>query len=366
MKKQIVSAYFPYTNPGNKYVANVQECISAAGVKIVNLRRYMFPLKSFFAAKIYNFNWIEDRIVDNANSSFKQWLKYIRMCVTFDLIKLKGGKIIWTMHNKLPHVQNGRKYKIKLMKKIARRASVVVIHCADSVAPLKSLYPKIDDKKIRLIMHPSYVNNYPSDNADIRGRLGIKKEEKIFLFIGAVLKYKNIETLITAFNSVEHNGIKLVIAGHPESEEYAKYLSGLAGDKGDIIFDGRFIPDDEMASYLSAADIAVLPYDIENVLNSGSLYMCFSYGTTAVCPTIGTVNQLKDKSFVYSYSYTSSVDHTQMLTKALERVISDIKKDDNILSEYGKKAYEYMLSEHSSAAITAEYAKLYNELAGIR
>lgn len=364
MKKQIISAYFPFTNDVNKYTENVENCIREAGIKIVNLRRYMFPLKDFFACKIYNFNWIEDRLVDNAQSGFKQWLKYVRMCITFDLIKLKGGKIIWTMHNKLPHGKANRKYKVKLMKKIARRASVVVIHCADSVKPLKELYPHIKDDKIRFINHPSYIGSYPAANADIRGRLSISEEDKVFLFVGSVRRYKNIETLITAFKGTEHNGIKLVIAGKPESDEYAASLLFLAGEDKDIIFESRFIPDEEISGYLSAADISVLPYDIENVLNSGSVYMSFSYKTTVICPAIGTINQLKDKSFVYAYSYSCDAEHAEKLKAALEKAISDIRKNPDVLAECGQRAYEYMLKEHSSKSIAEAYGALYGELAG--
>lgn len=366
MNKQIISAYFPYDNPWNKYTSNAQKCIRGAGIEIVNLRRYTFPLKDFFACKIYNFNWIENTITDNAASGFKQWVKYIRMCLVFDLIKLKGGKIIWTMHNKLPHYKADRKYKVKLMKKIARRASAVVILCADSVGPLKELYPHIKEEKIHLINHPSYIGSYTPSGNDIKKRLGIKEDEKIFLFMGAARRYKNIETLITAFKSVPHSGIKLVIAAETDSKEYAEELHSLAGDSSDIIFDDRFIPDGELADYLSAADITVLPYDIENVLNSGSVYMSFSYKTTVVCPTIGTINQLKDKSFVYAYSYTDGADHLTKLKAALERVVSDIRKNPDVLAEYGRKAYEYMLTEHSDEGISKAYGELYARLAGVK
>lgn len=365
MKKQIVSAYFPYSNEGNRYTANVQECIRSAGIKIVNLRRYMFPLKDFFACKIFNFNWIEDRIVDNAPSAFKQRIKYIRMCLTFTLIKLKGGKIIWTMHNKLPHSIKNRKYKVKLMRKIARRASVVVIHCKDSMEPLKALCPKIKEEKVRLINHPSYIGSYTPSGRNVKENLGIPQESKVFLFMGAVSKYKNIELLISAFKELSLKGIKLVIAGRAE-EGYAAALSALAGDCPDIIFDNRFIPDDEVADYYAAADIVVLPYDIENSLNSGSVYMSFSLKTTVVCPQIGTINQLKDSSFVYGYSYSDSSEHGERLKEALQRVAEDLKRDENILKEYGQRAYEYMLKEHSSESISADYGRLYAELAGGR
>lgn len=365
MKKQIVSAYFPYDNPGNKYTSNAQKCIRGAGIKIINLRRYIFPLKDFFACKIFNFNWVEDRIADNANGGFKQWLKYVRMCLTFDLIKIKGGKIIWTMHNKLPHYSDKRKYKVKLMRKISRRASAVVIHCSDSIEPLKALYPAIKDEKIRLIPHPSYIGSYVPSGTDIKKRLGIKEDEKIFLFMGAARRYKNIETLISAFNDISHEGIKLVIAAETDSKEYADELHSLAAGNEDVIFDDRFIPDGELADYILAADISVLPYNKETTLNSGSVYMSFSYKTTVVCPAIGTINDLKDKSFIYTYDCAEG-EQLDALKKTLKKVVSDLKQNGNILAEYGKKAYEYMLKEHSDEDISKAYGELYARLAGVK
>lgn len=361
MKKQILSAYFPYDNPGNKYTSNTQKCIRNAGINIVNLKRYMFPLKDFFACKIFNFNWIEDRIADNANGNFRRWLKYVRMCLTFDLIKIKGGKIVWTMHNKLPHSSDKRKYKVKLMRKIARRASAVVIHCPDSVEPLKALYPKIKEEKICLIPHPSYIGSYTPSGVDIKKRLGIKEEEKIFLFMGAARRYKNIETLIIAFKDIPHDKIKLVIAAETDTKEYADELHALAGGSPDIIFDDRFIPDGELADYILTADITVLPYNKETTLNSGSVYMSFSYKTTVVCPAIGTINGLKDKSFVYSYDYAEG-KQLDALEETLKKVVSDLKENGNILAEYGQKAYEYMLKEHADDDVSKAYGDLYARL----
>jgi len=366
MSKEIISAYFPYRNEGNRYTANIQRCIRAAGVKIIELQRYTFPLKDFFACKIFNFNWIEDRITDNASTPFRQWLKYIRMCLVFDFIKIKGGKIIWTMHNKMPHSAKNRKYKVKLMRKIARRASAVVIHCEDSIQPLRALYKNINLNKVYLINHPSYIGSYAPSGADLRARLNIPADRVVLMFIGAARRYKNIEALIIAFKKANVSGMTLLVAGETEDKAFASELRELAEDSPDIVFDDRFIPDGEMADYFAAADIAVLPYNIETSLNSGSVYMSFSMRTTVICPQIGSINQLKDKSFIYSYSYKNDDEHIAALKGEIERVAADIKADPSALKKRGEQAYSYVSTEHSDERITADYAKLYKKLAGVK
>lgn len=366
MKDKIISAYFPYDNPWNKYTLNAQRCIRGAGVKIVELRKYMFPLKDFFSCKIFNFNWIEDRIADNAPSAFKQRLKYIRMCFIFAAIKLTGKKIIWTMHNKLPHSAKNRKYKVKLMRKIARCSSAVVIHCQDSMTPLRALYKNINPNKVYLINHPSYIGNYTPSGADIRARLNIPADRVVLMFIGSARRYKNIEALIVAFRRAGVSGMTLFIAGETEDEAFASSLRKLADGSKDIVFDDRFIPDDEIADYYAAADIAVLPYNIETSLNSGAAYMSFSLKKTVICPEIGTIKQLKDKSFVYSYSYNTDDEHVTALTDVIKRVAGDVKKDSSALEKLGQKAYDYVADEHSDERITEDYRKLYYKLAGVK
>lgn len=366
MKDKIISAYFPYRNEGNRYTANVQRCIRAAGVEIIELKRYTFPLKDFFACKIFNFNWIEDRIADNANTPFKQWLKYIRMCLVFDFIKITGKKIIWTMHNKMPHSSLNRRYKVKLMRKIARRSSAVVIHCGDSIIPLRALYKNINPDKVYLINHPSYIGNYTPSGADLRARLNIPADSTVLMFIGAARRYKNIEALIIAFKRANVSGMTLFIAGETNDKSFAESLKKLAEGSPDIVFDDRFIPDGEIADYYAAADIAVLPYNIETSLNSGAAYMSFSLKKTVICPEIGTINQLKDKSFVYSYSYKTDEEHISALTDAIKRVAEDVKRDLDALKKLGQRAYNYVSVEHSDEKITEDYRKLYSKLAGVK
>lgn len=364
MDKKITTAYFPTYNYTNQYTQDVQKIIKSAGINIVPLKKYIFPLKDFFACKIFNFNWIEDCLDINTENKLKLKLKYLRMCLLFDIMKSLNKKIVWTMHNKRPHDDGKCGYKMKLMKKLVKCSSAIVVHCEDSIPALKTIDKNVNLNKVYVINHPNYISDYLDEKFfDLKQEFNIQDDECIFMFIGQVRKYKNIEILINAFRDLSLPKAKLIIAGKCD-ETYKKGLEAIIGDDKRIILNGEFIPDEKIASYYRTADIVVLPYNQKSSLNSGSAYMSFSLKTTVICPEIGTINHLKDKSFVYSYSYSNDDEHCEKLKETINAAYSDYENNNEIFKEKGERAYKYMLQEHSDDSIKAEYKKLYYKLLG--
>lgn len=362
--KKIISFYFPLHNPTNQYTQNVQNIIKNEGIEVIPLRLYIYPLKDFFRCKIFNFNWIENCMEQNTETEIKAKLKYLRMVIFFASLKILRKKIVWTLHNKISHDSVHIEYKNKLMRNLAKRADAVVVHCSESIPVLRNLNPKISLKKVHLINHPNYISNYQTkEHKDYREKLGISKDDVVFMFIGQIKRYKNIEVLIEAFSSLNLQDAKLLIAGRGAGD-YLEEIKKLIAENENIVLYPEFIEDDEMKGFYGASDIVVLPYDIEGSLNSGSVYMSFSLHRTVICSEIGTMKQLKDKTFSYSYSYESKDEHVKNLAACMQKAYSDNQINVNALREKGEQAFAYVSSEHSDKSIGKEYKKLYYRLAG--
>ena len=75
--------------------------------------------------------------------------------------------------------------------------------------------------------------------------------------------------------------MELLLAGKP-APELAAELERIERSGVAVTAELRFIEDSEVASWFSAADVAVLPY--RKVLNSGSMMLAASYGLPVILP----------------------------------------------------------------------------------
>lgn len=102
------------------------------------------------------------------------------------------------------------------------------------------------------------VARLESDAAELRNKLGFKREV-IFLFVGRLVKRKNVDLIIEAARQFKNEQIVVVIAG---SGDEAESLKALVGNHRQVIFAGN-IPPSELPLYYAVADVLVLPAERE-------------------------------------------------------------------------------------------------------
>lgn len=94
--------------------------------------------------------------------------------------------------------------------------------------------------------------------AKLRVRLGLN-DKVVFLFVGRLVKRKNVDLIIRAAQQIADNKIAVVIAG---SGEELEPLKTLAADYPGVIFTGNVAPQ-ELPLYYAMADALILPADQE-------------------------------------------------------------------------------------------------------
>ena len=315
-------------------------------------------IKDILSADIYHLNWYEN--ISSSNSKAKSKLMIIKKKVCIYVLKVLRKKIIWTVHNSVPHDLDDSKSIIGLMKFISRKADKIHIMCTDTLNN-KYFNLKKYEKKIVLIPLGDYINNYGYSNVDIKDRYGIKKDEKIILFSGLVRKYKNIELLVEAFekSGIEKSKFILLICGLCQNVSYKEELQKNIETRN-VKFDFEFIKDDEMGDYLQQSDILVSPYNKESSLNSATLIMAMSYSKSFICPLIGTVKEIKDyNKMLYVYDYSDKREHLINLIKQFQKIEQDVKENEKILQEKGKLAYEYIQNNQTWEGNKQSWLKLY-------
>ena len=337
---------YPANNHENQYINIQEKAIKRAGVDVT------YSLKELFSTDFLLLNWFETL---GGNPK----LDYIKKCIKIFLFILLQKKIFWVVHNKQPHAKYSNdpsiELSVKLMKKLLKISSRIIILCDETLEVLKNLCEddSLYSQKIYKIPHPNYIGVYPQSE-EVNNTGGLQ-----FLYVGQVNKYKNVGLLIDVFNELQQENIFLTVVGNCKDRDYADALKSAIKNKN-ISCNFRFIPDEELVSYIDRSDILVLPYSLESSLNSGTIFLAFSCKRTVVSPLIGTLKEYgEDKSFFYSYEYNSPQEHRERLLAAIRQVMLDYARDSEALKQKGLVAYSLVSEQNSLEQIAERYWKLF-------
>jgi len=134
------------------------------------------------------------------------------------------------------------------------------------------------------------LNKY--DKASAKEFLKIKTE-KVVMFFGLIRRYKGLDKLIQAFNTIKetHGDVTLLIVGECyEDIEYYEDLIDKEGIREDTILVNQFINNEDVEPYYKAADMVCLPYN--SASQSGILMMAYGFQIPVVVNNVGGLPEL--------------------------------------------------------------------------
>lgn len=337
--------YIPVNSDNVMYCKLIKKAIYELNYEIIKCGQFA----SLFKADIVHFNWYESFHTDN---KFKLFIRYLKKKTYLNLLKLLNKKIVFTLHNKMPHDFNN-KYQIKIMKWLIKKSDKIIIHCKYSYDVLKQYNYKFDYNKIVYIPLPNFIDVYENK----KEYNFINNNDMVLLFMGLVRPYKNVETIIEAANELKDKNIKFLICGKCSSEEYKNKLQELI-KSDNVITDFRFIEDEEVFSLISKCDLMVLPYSSISSLNSSAAILSFSEGKSVISTNVGTVIDLADQNLVYSYEYSDDNEiHKNRLVNKILEAYDDYNK--GLLEKKGNLLKDKMKKENSSQVIKELLKQVY-------
>jgi len=322
-----------YWGGKNQYTQLMKNALTAIGVKSLPI---WFGLQADFAW----LHWFENK------AGKKTAYRFLDKC------EKKGIKIIWNVHNKIPHKTENQNSAKSFMKHLAEISNKIVIHSTPTTEVIEELCESNESilKKIVYVPHPNYIGvygfqktNYNLDNNRLK-----------LCFFGAVKKYKNVELLISAVTELGFDDVELSIYGRCRPREYAKSLRLLAEKNSNIKMHFRFVRDNDVPEILAACHLLVLPYNLDSSLNSGATILAFSYGRTVLSPLTGTLEDIKDKSLFFAYSYNNPDEHKEELKKQIAAIRDKYKENYNELLKLGEKCKDYVAEHNSSEQVSKQ------------
>lgn len=198
---------------------------------------------------------------------------------------LQRVPLIYLCHNVLPH--EVRWWDPWLARTVLRWGTRFIVQSAEEKERLLDLIP---GAHVDIVPHPVYdmFADQRLPQAEARARLGLPLDVPILLFFGIVREYKGLRDLLEALPEVRKRlgRVVLVVAGEfwEEKQPYLEMIDRLGiGDS--VVIEDRYIPNEEVPLYFSAADLLVAPY--RRVTGSGVVQMAKGFGLPAIMSSEG-------------------------------------------------------------------------------
>jgi len=292
-------------------------------------------------------------------------LQYLDRTLLMLYYKMLGKRVVFTAHNVNAGRRDSRnsllnRWSLKTQYRLADR---LFVHTDKMKAELIEEFG-LHSSKVTVI--PFGINNAVPDTAltcgDARQRLGLRNDEKVILFFGAIKEYKGLEFLVTAFRqlSARSGRFRLIVAGEPK-KGHERYFAEIqrairidtTQDKYLLKLD--FIPDQDVEVYFKAADLAVLPYT--SIFQSGILFMAYSFGIPVVATDVGSFR----KDIVEGETgFLCQPSDAEDLARTIERYFeSDLFRD---LAIGRRRIREFARSRNSWDVVGQVTRQVYQEL----
>lgn len=243
--------------------------------------------------KVFHMHWPSHNILKAKNTA-EAWERFICFYAIIKLMKIRGKKIFWTVHNLQNHEGNFPRLQRYIENVLYSNVDGFITMNKQGLELIKRRVKDPKKQRVAYIPHPHYKTYYLNNisQKEAREKIGVSNYDFIFLFIGQIRQYKNVPALIKAFKELNTKNTALVIAGSVYKDMSASALKELIGDAGNIKLYDYLIEDNDMQVFLNAADLVVNPY--MGVFNSGSVLLNLSFNKPTLAPELYALTELKD------------------------------------------------------------------------
>ncbi len=254
-----------------------------------------------------------------------------------DLLRDLKKPVVSTFHTVLPEPDEQRK---RAMMEVAELSDAIVVMSAKCIDFLEEYYD-VPRQKVHVIHH-GVPEPPPGTREEHKARWGLSGRTVLLTF-GLLHPGKGIEYMVEAMPAIVERfpDVVYVVLGatHPpvkkrEGEKYRYELKRRARELGvedNIVFYDRFVPLEELTSFLATCDIYVTPYLDMNQVVSGTLAYAMGLGRPVVSTPYYYAQELlgDDRGIMVPMRDSGS----------LASAVLDLLGDPAKLEEMGNKAY---------------------------
>ena len=256
-----------------------------------------------------------------------------------DLLTALRVPAIATLHTVLKAPSGSQR---AIIRKVSRKCARLVVMSKIAAGLLETSYG-VDPSRVELVPH-GIPEMAPRDPEQLKALFGIAGRRMLLTF-GLLGPSKGIETAIRALPAVlaEFPDVVYFVVGatHPmivrhHGEAYRTSLEREAerlGVRNHVVFRDQFVSDQELASYLQAADVYVSPYLNEAQVTSGALSYAMGAGAAVVSTPYWHAQELLSDGHGYLFPFG---DHD-----ALGATLLSLLSSPNETEHVRRSAFEF-------------------------
>ena len=164
--------------------------------------------------------------------------------------------------------------------------------------------------------HPMFENfGQAVDRDEACRKIGIDPSVNYTLFFGLIRDYKGLDLLLQAWAAWRPKGRKLLVAGefYTSREKYLSLIKELHL-QDEVVLHDRFIADDDVRYYFSAADCLTLPY--RTATQSGVTQIAYNFSLPMIVTRVGGLPEIVPDGKVGLICEPTA----ETITEALQRI----------------------------------------------
>ena len=208
--------------------------------------------------------------------------------IATSLKKNNDIKIIVICHNLIPH----EKYSLTqfFTKKFINIFDRFIVMSESVKSDLLKFVP---NAKFQLTPHPIYnIFGNVMNREFAKKNLGITAKN-VILFFGLIREYKGLDILLNSIPKIKEglNDFIVIVAGecYEKTKKYYDIIEKLK-IQDSVVLRFKFIPDNEVTEYFSAADLVALPY--RTATQSGITQIAYNFNRPVIVSNVGGLAEI--------------------------------------------------------------------------
>jgi glycosyltransferase involved in cell wall biosynthesis len=263
---------------GNPFQDLLYSKFSEVGINVFSHRSIAGAIKavetSTAAVKILHLHWLNVVLSDVPESELEKQVGIFENQLA--RAKQTGAKIVWTVHNVLPHEGYQVEPSVAVRKIMIEAADLVHIMSPDTVERCAK-YFDIPQAKVIQLEHAGYHGFYSplATSKNLSDLWGLPRNAKVLVSMGGIKPYKGLGEFAKVFKSAADSNTHLLIAGKADTDFQQSELWKMAELSPNLHVLPEMISDSLVNPLISRADAVVIPYQAS--LNSGAMVLGLTF-----------------------------------------------------------------------------------------
>lgn len=194
----------------------------------------------------------------------------------------RGGRVIWTVHNREPHKITDLKAFETGRQMIVDLADAIHVHAPHARDHIVSAYGA-DPAKLHILPHPSYLAAYEPAETTLN-RPFPEASVRQFLFFGMFRGQKGVHRIRDVAGKLTKRQVPYHLKMYGKAFGSQARMLRILGSNPNIDLRTDRIPDTEIPQIFASSQVFLAPYD--SLFTSGSIMLALTFGLPVIGPDL--------------------------------------------------------------------------------